>query len=274
MAGQGAGGSPPHLEEGPDLVLLQVGLDPGLLVRRHQELRRRGLELLSPGGGGGCGPSGCSRLAPRAAQGLPEVPGPGLTPLPGSKGGQPGASRPLRRAGGGGGGLSPLREPRAGAAWSGAWCREGTSCKGGPRAVCAVRVRACEGCECVRVCVPAWQRLGYGHSRGWSCRPRHSAAPSASGRGLRAAPRRWAPVDGRAPARKEGREAGAALPCPALLYPALPSPARPCPALSPAQSSALRGLNAAPKLGLPQSGRWACRGAASAFPAFLNCVST
>lgn len=55
-------------------------------------------------------------------------------------GGQPGASRPLRRAGGGGGGLSPLREPRAGAAWSGAWCREGTSCKGGPRAVCAVRV--------------------------------------------------------------------------------------------------------------------------------------
>lgn len=42
---------------------------------------------------------------------------------------------------------------------------------------------------CVCVCVPAWQRLGYGHSRGWSCRPRHSAAPSASGRGLRAAPR-------------------------------------------------------------------------------------
>lgn len=94
----------------------------------------------------------------------------------------------------------------------------------------------------MRVCVPAWQRLGYGHSRGWSCRPRHSAAPSASGRGLRAAPRRWAPVDGRAPARKEGREAGAALPCPALLYPALPSPARPCPARSHSSKFSPEGL--------------------------------
>lgn len=62
-----AGKSAPYLEEGTDLVLLQVGLDPGLLVRRHEELTRRGLELLSPGGG--CSPSGCSRLTPPPPKG-------------------------------------------------------------------------------------------------------------------------------------------------------------------------------------------------------------
>lgn len=54
--------SAPYLEKGTDLILLQVGLDPGLLVRRHEELRGRGLELVSPGGG--CSPSGCWRLTP------------------------------------------------------------------------------------------------------------------------------------------------------------------------------------------------------------------
>lgn len=62
-----AGKSAPYLEEGTDLVLLQVGLDPGLLVRRHEEVRRRGLELVSPGGG--CSPSGCSRLTPPPPKG-------------------------------------------------------------------------------------------------------------------------------------------------------------------------------------------------------------
>lgn len=56
----------------------------------------------------------------------------------------PGASRPLNWARGGGG-LSPLREQRAGAAWSGAWCREETSCNSGPRARCV--------CVSVSVCV-------------------------------------------------------------------------------------------------------------------------
>lgn len=54
--------SAPYLEEGTDLILLQVGLDPGLLMRRHEELRGRGFELVSPGGG--CSPSGCWRLTP------------------------------------------------------------------------------------------------------------------------------------------------------------------------------------------------------------------
>lgn len=66
-SGGPAGKSAPYLEEGTDLILLQVGLDPGLLVRRHEELRRRGLELLFPGGG--CSPSGCSRLAPPPPKG-------------------------------------------------------------------------------------------------------------------------------------------------------------------------------------------------------------
>lgn len=64
--------------------------------------------------------------------------------------------------------------------------------------------------------------------------------PAAGGSGQRRG--RWAPVDGRAPARKEGREAGAALPCPALLYPALPSPARLCPARSPGSKFGAEGL--------------------------------
>lgn len=139
---------------------------------------------------------------------------------------------PVARCNGarGGGGLSPLREQRAGAAWSGAWCRAEKSCKGGPRARAGPRsvcVCVCVWCVCARAC--AWQRLGYGNSRGSSCRPRDSAAPEADGRGLLSAPRPLAPVDARAPAHKrrerekgerekgeeggqKGGEVGAALP--------------------------------------------------------------
>lgn len=121
---------------------------------------------------------------------------------------------PVARCNGarGGGGLSPLREQRAGAAWSGAWCRAEKSCKGGPRARAGPRsVCVCVWCVCARAC--AWQRLGYGNSRGSSCRPRDSAAPEADGRGLLSAPRPLAPVDARAPAhkrreREKGEEGG------------------------------------------------------------------
>lgn len=76
--------------------------------------------------------------------------------------------------------------------------------------------------------------------------------------------------------RREKRGGRRGLPCPARPCSTQPCPAQPGRALPApiAQSSALRGLNAAPKLGLPQNGRWACRGAASAFPAFFNWVST
>lgn len=85
-----------YLEEGTDLILLQVGLDPGLLMRRHEELRRWGLELLFPGGG--CSPSGCSQFTLRspkaatagagggAAEGRqPEVSGTELTQVTGGR---------------------------------------------------------------------------------------------------------------------------------------------------------------------------------------------
>lgn len=64
---------------------------------------------------------------------------------------------PVARCNGarGGGGLSPLREQRAGAAWSGAWCRAEKSCKGGPRARAGPRsVCVCVCGVCARAPVP------------------------------------------------------------------------------------------------------------------------
>lgn len=123
-----------------------------------------------------------------------------------------GAGRPLTSARGGGG-LCSLREQRAGSAWSGAWCREEKGCKGG------------SVCVCKHPC--AWQRLGYGNSRGWSCRPRHSAAPEANGQGLLSAPPPLAPVNARAPAHKrrergEGEEKQSRWEAGAALLPAPP----------------------------------------------------
>lgn len=102
--GEPAGKSAPYLEEGTDLILLQVGLDPGLLVRRHEELRGRGLELVSPGGG--CSPSGCLRLTPPPHKGCYSGRGRRRCRSPRDRansgnwgqGREPGASRPLSRA--------------------------------------------------------------------------------------------------------------------------------------------------------------------------------
>lgn len=111
----------------------------------------------SGGGGWSSAPPAAAAVPPASRRSLPrrpgaatagaggrrrEVPGTELTQV--NRGcarrGKPGTSRPPQRARGGGG-LPALREPPASAAWSGAWCSEEKSCKGGPRArsalVCA-----------------------------------------------------------------------------------------------------------------------------------------
>lgn len=212
-----AGRSAPYLEEGTDLILLQVGLDPGLLVRRHEELQRRGPELLSPSGG--CSPSSCSRLTPPPPKGCHS--GSGGRRCEGAA-----ARSPRDGANSGGRGVAGCRSPASGGAGrrravspqgaAGGRCLERSMVQGGeelqrrppspPRSALSV---------CLSVCVraSAWQRLGYGNSRGSSCRPGDSAAPEANGRGLLSAPRPLAPVDARAPAherreRGKGEEAG------------------------------------------------------------------
>lgn len=143
--------SAPYLEERTDLILLQVGLDPGLLVRRHEALRRWELELLFPGGG-------CSRLLPRRRRAATEGAGDGA-----AKGRQPpevpGTER-TRGAGAGsrlpgGGRLRPLRERRAGAAWSTALCRRERAAKAAPSLLCSA-LCVCV-CACTRLTAP-WLR--------------------------------------------------------------------------------------------------------------------
>lgn len=198
--------SAPYLEERTDLILLQVGLDPGLLVRRHEALRRWELELLFPGGG-------CSRLLPRRRRAATEGAGDGA-----AKGRQPpevpGTER-TRGAGAGsrlpgGGGLRPLRERRAGAAWSTALCRRERAAKAAPSLLCSAL------CMCVCVCVYAPDSaLVTGAAAAPSYRPRHSAAPRAAGRGLLPvrplAPGLRAEKAGAGEGEESGREAGAAL---------------------------------------------------------------
>lgn len=219
-----AGRSAPYLEEGTDLILLQVGLDPGLLVRRHEELQRRGLELLSPSGG--CSPSSCSRLAPPPPKGCHS--GSGGRRCEGAA-----ARSPRDGANSGGRGVAGCRPPASVGAGrrrravspqgaAGGRCLERSMVQGGeelqrrppsPRRSAPCVCLSVRLSVCVRASASAWQRLGYGNSRGWSCRPGDSAAPEANGRGLLSAPRPLAPVDARAPAherreRGKGEEAG------------------------------------------------------------------
>ena len=213
-----AGKSAPYLEEGTDLILLQVGLDPGLLVRRHEELRRRGLELLSPGGG--CSPSGCSRLTPPPPKGCHS--GSGGRRCEGAAARSPRDGANSGNRGAGGGSRVPVarltgRGPAAGCLPSGSSGRalpgaeHGAGRRRAAKAAPVPAPRSVSVClsVCVYVCVRAracaWQRLGYGNSRDSSCRPRHSAAPEANGRGLPSAPRPLAPELRRTKGGSEGR---------------------------------------------------------------------
>jgi len=296
-AEQPAGESPAYLEEGTDLILLQVGLDPGLLVRRHEELPRRGLELLSPGGG--CGLSGCTRLAPPPPKGChsgsaakgrqPRVPGTELTQV---TGGGRGSRLPVARLTGRGAAAGGLPSGSSGRALPGAehgaGKRRAAAAAPEPALCLSVRARPC-----------ARQRLGDGNSRGSSCRPRHSAAPEANGRGLLSALRPLAPGLRRTKGGSEGRgrRAGgrrgllclrlsAAAPLPSRGRAASPAEERPGPRPAPLPRAGrlpggppgLRDLTGTRELHLVEGGggakrvsesrEWGCRD--YSFPNFLN----
>lgn len=231
-----AGKSALYLEEGTDLILLQVGLDPRLLVRRHEELRGRGLELVSPGGG--CSPSGCWRLAPPLHKGCHSGRGrrrcrsarDGANSGNWGRGKEPGASRPLSRARG----WQPSGS--SGRALPGA--EHGAGRRGATRAALELApLRAACVCQSVSVCVSVpGSALVTGAAAAQRCRPRHSAAAEADSRGLLSAPRPPAPVDARARRTKggsggRGRRAGGRRGLLCLRR----SPARPAAGLPPAE---------------------------------------
>lgn len=109
-------------------------------MRRHEALRRWELELLFAGGG-------CSRLLPRCSRAATPGAGDGVA-MGRQQPEVPGTER-TRGAGAGsrlpsGGGLRPLRERRAGAAWSTAWCGRERAAKAAPSLLCfALRVSVC-----------------------------------------------------------------------------------------------------------------------------------